>query len=146
MDNLCFYKMEGKYYVRMRSSLTSKRVKTDPAFAVTMRYADLLGRAAKIASNVYRLLPKALKAKGLYRKLTGEAMQWLKKGHDPEQVLILLRAAFEPKTIVKEEKETKFDHLIQHDEFANAVIASISTPSFDDDYVILSDRYYHAPP
>jgi len=33
IQNICFYKMEGQYYARQKSSLTGKRVKKDPAFS-----------------------------------------------------------------------------------------------------------------
>ena len=67
-DNLCFYEMEGKYYVRLKSSLTGKRVKKDPSFKRTMQYAALLGSASAIASAVYRALPES-KGIALYRVL-----------------------------------------------------------------------------
>ena len=79
--NLLGYRMAGKYYVRIVSSLTAKRVLEDPAFKRTMQYAGLLGKASKIASSVYRLLPA--KEHGFYRRLTGMAMQLLKQGKTP---------------------------------------------------------------
>jgi hypothetical protein len=80
IGNLCFYKMEEKFYVRTRSSLTSKRVKNDPKFKQTMQYANLLAEASTIASSLYKKLNERQKIKGLYRKLTGEVMYLLKKG------------------------------------------------------------------
>jgi len=79
IQNLCFYKMDGKYYVRAKSSLDGKRVKRDPAFKRTMAYADLLARASKIAAAFYRKLPKEEKGLKIYRKLTGEVIRELKK-------------------------------------------------------------------
>jgi hypothetical protein len=81
VDNLCFYEMEGKFYVRKKSALTGKRVKKDPLFANTMRYAGLLSQGSAIASAVYKKIPADQKIKGLYRKITGEAMQLLKAGN-----------------------------------------------------------------
>jgi hypothetical protein len=89
--NICFYRMEGKYYVRMKSSLTGKRVKKDPAFACTMQYAQLLGRASKIASRLYRALPKETREFSQYRALTGKAMQLLKEGLTDAAALALLQ-------------------------------------------------------
>lgn len=94
IDNLCFYKMEGKFYVRRKSSLTGKRVKKDAAFTHTMRYAALLGEASKMASFIYKQLPAEEKIKGLYRRITGEAMQLLKAGNDTTQVLQQLQAIY----------------------------------------------------
>ena len=92
-DHICFYKMDGIYYARMKSSLTGKRVKKDPAFRRTMEYAGLLGQASKIASAVYRDSAMKKKEKGSYRKLTGQAMQLLKAGKTKEEILLLLRPA-----------------------------------------------------
>lgn len=81
--DLLGYRMAGGHYVRIISSLTSKRVKKDPAFRLTMQYAALLGKASKIASAIYRLLEK--QEHGFYRKLTGMAMQLLKQGKTDEE-------------------------------------------------------------
>jgi|SRR6185437_1522822 len=81
--NLLGYRMAGGYYVRVISSLTARRVRQDPAFKLTMQYAGLLGKASKIASAIYRLLPE--QEHGLYRKLTGMAMQLLKQGRTGEE-------------------------------------------------------------
>ncbi|WP_315822116.1 hypothetical protein [Paraflavitalea speifideaquila] len=75
---VCIYQMYGKYFLRTRSSLTGQRVKKDPAFRKTMQYAALLGKASRIASTVYAALSAHKKQHALYRKLTGEAMTWLK--------------------------------------------------------------------
>ncbi|NII27193.1 hypothetical protein HB364_19045 [Pseudoflavitalea sp. X16] len=75
---VCIYKMYGRYFIRTRSSLTGKRVKKDPAFRKTMEYARLLAKASRIGSAVYTALPAERRQHALYRKLTGEAMTWLK--------------------------------------------------------------------
>ncbi|NII25499.1 hypothetical protein HB364_10425 [Pseudoflavitalea sp. X16] len=64
--------------MRTRSSLTGERVKKDPAFRKTMQFAGLLAKASRIGSAVYALVPADRKQHSLYRKLTGEAMTWLK--------------------------------------------------------------------
>ncbi|TAN15269.1 MAG: hypothetical protein EPN37_09945 [Chitinophagaceae bacterium] len=58
IDNVCFYKMDGVYYARMKSSLTRKRVLKNAAFRLTRAHAATLGEASKIASRVYRLISK----------------------------------------------------------------------------------------
>ncbi|QEC68980.1 hypothetical protein FRZ67_17305 [Panacibacter ginsenosidivorans] len=100
-DNLCFYKMDGKYYVRCKSTLSGKRVKCDPAFKNTMYYAALMGNASKVASEIYRQIPATKKVKGLYRSITGAAMQQLKAGESTEQVLKNLRSFYLKKPIEK---------------------------------------------
>lgn len=77
---LVFYKMNGEYYARTKSSLTGKRVKKDPRFQATMRSAGILARASKIGSAAYQALPKEFRQFWMYRSFTGEAMMMLKKG------------------------------------------------------------------
>lgn len=100
MGDLCFYKLDGQYYVRMKSSLSGKRVKKDPRFRLTMLYAGLMGQASKIASAVYRVLPDDKRQHALYRVLTGEALCLLKKGMPADAVKAGLLEAHQPKTIV----------------------------------------------
>jgi hypothetical protein len=77
-DQLTFYKMDGKYYVRVKSSLTSKRVKTSDEFRRTMIYANLMVRASKIGSVIYKALPPNWRQFWMYRSFTGEAFTLLK--------------------------------------------------------------------
>jgi len=92
--DLQYYQMGAGHYVRVVSSLSASRVKQDPAFSLTMQYAGLLARAAKIASAVYRDLPG--KEHGFYRKLTGMAMQLLKQGRTMEEAFQQLYDQFIP--------------------------------------------------
>ena len=91
ISGICFYQMEGKHYARLKSSLSSKRVKTSAAFKNTMMYAALLANASRIGSVVYRALPKERKGRKVYQQLTGKAMQLLKKGMAKENVIALLK-------------------------------------------------------
>src|ERR1035437_4277598 len=84
--NLQFYYMEGKYYVRKKSSLTGKRVKKDKKFRLTMLYAGILAQASKIASSVYRQIPKEERKHPYFRTLTGMAQKLLRKGVSAEEV------------------------------------------------------------
>ena len=86
INNICFYKMDGVYYARAKSSLDGKRVKRDPAFRETMRHAGLLGQASKIASAIYRHLKEDEKSLISYRQLTGQAMRLLKENRPVEEV------------------------------------------------------------
>ena len=89
-DDLCFYKMDGQYYVRMKSSLTRNRVRKSAAFANTMKSANELGTASVLASRVYRTIAKEKRKVTLYRKMTGMAKLLLKHGESKEQVTELL--------------------------------------------------------
>jgi len=86
VKGICYYRMNGKYYARRKSTLSRKRVKRDKAFALTRKYAELLGEASSIAARVYRLLPKAQKKLALYRAMTGQAIGMLKQGASEEEV------------------------------------------------------------
>lgn len=77
---ITIYFMFGKYYMRSCSSLTGKRVKTDPAFYKTMQHAALLAKASPIALKVYALLPVQYKKNKVRGKITGEVMTWLRYG------------------------------------------------------------------
>jgi hypothetical protein len=90
-NGMCYYKMNGQYYVRRKSTLSGKRVKRSPAFKLTMKYAGLLGQASRMAGEVYRSLPRAQRKHALYRALTGLAMQLLKAGTAAELVVEQLR-------------------------------------------------------
>lgn len=92
VSGICFYQMDGKYYARRKSSLSRKRVKRDPAFARTMAYANLMGRASRLAAEVYRELPRAQREHALYRAMTGQALKLLKQGVNEAAVQEQLRA------------------------------------------------------
>ena len=79
VSNVCFYKLDDKYYARSKSSLTGKRVKKDAAFKETMKYAGWLAKASVIASAVYRSLPQKNKGRKIYQRLTGKAIKMLKE-------------------------------------------------------------------
>lgn len=91
IDNICFYQLDGQYYARTKSCLEGKRVKHDPAFKETMRYAGLMGQASRLASVVYRQLAREQKGKGLFKRLTGKTFRLLKAGVSPTDVEFLLR-------------------------------------------------------
>ncbi len=95
-NGLCYYKLNGNYYVRRKSSLSGKRVKSSPAFKGTMEYAGLLGKASAIASAVYHTLPREIKKRELYRAITGTAMCLLKEGLGPDAVKTRLQAEYTP--------------------------------------------------
>jgi hypothetical protein len=72
--------MEGKYYVRKKSSLTGKRVMKDKKFRLTMLYAGILAQASKIASSVYRQIPKEERKHPYFRTLREMAQRLIRKG------------------------------------------------------------------
>ena len=88
--DITFYKMDGQYYARMKSSLTGKRVKRDPMFARTMQSARRLGRGSQLASKVYRSLPRTEQVYPLYKELKRIAVLGLKNGKGEDEVMTLL--------------------------------------------------------
>lgn len=86
IDNLCFYKMGGEYYVRNKSSLDSKRVKTDPAFKLTRYYADVMGSASRMASSIRKCIPGWECNKQLYRLVLVECMRLIRLEWSEEDI------------------------------------------------------------
>ena len=60
IGNLTFYMMEGRNFVRKKSSLTR-------------HFAGLMAKASKIGSHVYNALPEYWRQGWMYRSFTGEA-------------------------------------------------------------------------
>jgi len=87
---LTFYKMYGRYYVRMKSSLSAERVKTDACFAATMWQASIMSQASKIGSAAYALIPAFCREYRHYRMLTGKANILLKKGLHEDEIIMRL--------------------------------------------------------
>lgn len=96
INGITFYRLEKEYYARKKSSLTGRRVKKDPVFRETMRYARLLAKASVIGSTVYHSIPKEKKRRELYQKITGQAIQLLKDGNNEELIRTSLTSVFNP--------------------------------------------------
>jgi hypothetical protein len=90
--DITFYKMDGQYYARMKSSLTGKRVKRDPRFARTMASARRLAKGSQLASKVYRSLPRTEQVYARYKELKSVAVLALKEGVSKAEVVVLLQA------------------------------------------------------
>lgn len=90
IGNLTFYRMEGKNYVRKKSSLTRKKVLHSPRFQRTRHYAALMAKASKTGSIVYKALPAHWRQFWMYRSFTGEALTMLKAGKTEQQIQQLL--------------------------------------------------------
>lgn len=84
--NLTFYRMEGRNFVRTKSSLTRKKVLHSPRFERTRRYAGLMAKASKIGSLVYKALPEYWRQFWMYRSFTGEALTLLKNGKQEKDI------------------------------------------------------------
>ena len=90
IGDICFYRLYEEHYARTKSSLPGKRMKHDPAFKGTMKYAALLACASKIASVIYKRLPVEQKSRKKYQAMTGEAMRLIKEKMNIEKVIELM--------------------------------------------------------
>ena len=86
VGNVTGYEMGGQYLLREKSNLTGERVKTDPAFAETMRRADYVKLASPMASAVHRTLPKEKRTRAHYQELFGKANSMFNAGCTVEDV------------------------------------------------------------
>jgi hypothetical protein len=127
IHNLQFYKMDGKYYVRKKSSLTGRRVKTDKAFTLTMAYSDLLKTASPIASKVYLQMPKKERDNKYRLKLVGLAMQMIRQGITVEEIYTqLYDRTFPPsKTPERVTEPVALSNISFRAAFAEAILNSI---------------------
>lgn len=92
-ENIVYYQWKGGYYMRTKSTLDGKRFWKDPAFAGSRKRAVEFGEAAKLASQVYQLLPGELRKRGVIGKLTGWAHKALMSGKNKEVVMLELLEA-----------------------------------------------------
>lgn len=86
IGNLTFYVMEGRNFVRKKSSLTRRKVLYSPNFQRTRQLAGLMGQASKIGSFIYNSLPGYWRQSWMYRSFTGEAFTMLKKGKEEREI------------------------------------------------------------
>lgn len=96
VDGLCFYKMEGEYYVRMQSSLNGKKFWKAACFEGSRRSCRRLSRGSQLAAMVYSTFRKQ---KGMYAALKTKAIALLKNNTREEKVirkLLLLAYKLQP--------------------------------------------------
>jgi hypothetical protein len=86
IGNLTFYIMEGRNFVRKKSSLTRRKVLYSPQFKNTRHFAGLMAKASKIGSRVYNALPHYWRQGWMYRSFTGEAYKMIKAGRREAEV------------------------------------------------------------
>jgi hypothetical protein len=96
VDDICYYRMEGGYYARRKSSLTSKRFWRAKAFSGSRRSCGILGRASSLASRLYRALPKESKSRTLFQQLTGRIKLQFIAGWDEVRIEEWFRGMYFP--------------------------------------------------
>src|SRR5262245_57065060 len=108
MCNLTFYMMEGRNFVRKKSSLTRRKVLYAPCFKNTRHFAALMGKASKIGSQVYNALPENWRQGWMYRSFTGEAYTMLKTGKKEEEIQQLLMQRYVEPIVNKQAENANF--------------------------------------
>lgn len=97
--------MEGRNFVRKKSSLTRRKVLYAPQFENTRHNAGVLAKASKIGSRVYNTLSEYWRQGWMYRSFTGEAYTMLKKGKKEEDVHHILLQRYVEEVVSKQRKE-----------------------------------------
>ena len=90
IGDLCFYQRNGKTYMREAKALDRELVLNDERFEKTRQHASKMGQASKIASVIYKDLPQELKARWVFRSITGHVASLLYEGENPEYVKEIL--------------------------------------------------------
>jgi hypothetical protein len=86
IGKLTFYIMEGRSFVRKKSSLTRRKVLHSPAFERTRYNASLMGQASKIGSFLFNALPAHWRQSWMFRSFTGEAYTMLRNGKEEREI------------------------------------------------------------
>jgi hypothetical protein len=102
IKGLTFYCMEGRNFVRKKSSLTRRKVLYAPCFKNTRHYAGLMAKASKIGSLVYNALPANWRQFWMYQAFTGEAMTMLKARKGEEEIQALLYDRYVKEVVEKQ--------------------------------------------
>lgn len=105
IDGVTFYIMQGVHYARRKSSLDRKRIIRDPRFQRFRECSKVFGRASKLASQLYRLLPKELRKHGVHGKLTGEFNLLFREGKVSEEAVEIMMKKYLNVEIEKEFKK-----------------------------------------
>lgn len=87
---MCFYKMNGEYYVRLRSSLTGKQFWKRKAFEGSRKSCKRFSEGNKVASKVYRMIEKEKREYALFCFLKKRAILLLKEAMNVEEVEAML--------------------------------------------------------
>lgn len=103
IDDICFYRMEGRYYARLKSSLSRTRFFNDPVFEGSRKSAFLLAAASQLSSRLYHTLRLEFKGRGVYQELTGQIKLFMAQGMTEDSIKEWFCRAYHLKC---EQKET----------------------------------------
>ncbi|MFL5787567.1 MAG: hypothetical protein ACJ748_05910 [Flavisolibacter sp.] len=91
IGDITYYKMDGIFYARKKSTLSREKVLNSPEFKSTRIHAMQLAEASKMASEVYQAMQKEKRKAFMYRKLTGIAKKALDLGYAKEEIIPILK-------------------------------------------------------
>ena len=95
ISNITGYQMNGKHYLKMKSSISRKRVLRDLRFKNTRRYAAWFGQASSIAKKVYHEVPLENRSQhGLWYPLRKRAESLVRKELQRSEIIRLLKEEF----------------------------------------------------
>ena len=103
--------MEGRNFVRKKSSLTRRRVLYTPQFERTRHYAGLMAKASKIGSLVYNQLPTYWRQFWMYQSFTGEALKMLKAHKKEQEIQELLLERYVKEVVEKQTPTTSVSNV-----------------------------------
>ncbi len=86
-----YYKVGEEFHVRSKSSLTAKKFWKHRAFEGSRRSCKRFAQGNKLASKVYRSLPKEQKVYSLFCQLKTAAIHYIKMGLDVDETIIRLQ-------------------------------------------------------
>lgn len=92
LDGICFYTMEGEYYVRMKSFLSAKRFWKDKAFEGSRRSCARFASGNRLTSRVYRSMEKEKRCYPLFCSLKTRAIELIRNGLGEEDVIKALQS------------------------------------------------------
>ncbi|ANE52909.1 hypothetical protein [Flavisolibacter tropicus] len=97
IDDMVFYQMNGRYYMRLKGEPTTgtkKRMSQDEHYPLLCLRKREFKEASKMVRKWYYTLPKTVRKHGLFGKLTGKAVRMLRKGMTEEKIKALLLQEF----------------------------------------------------
>ena len=90
IDDISFYKMEGGYYARMKSSLNGKKFWKHKAFEGSRKSCGRFGEGNRLASKIYRIIEEEKRVYKLFCFLKKRAIALLKEGNRIDEVETML--------------------------------------------------------
>jgi len=95
IEDMNFYVANGKFIVRTKPCVSRNVLKKSKKFKRSREAAKRFGDGAKIASKIYRDMPKEKKVHGLFGKVVAVASKALKEGRSKEEVEKVVREFLE---------------------------------------------------